>query len=88
MDPDQKPVHEFGDVMFTAIVLIVIALAAVLMMPHPKSQNQPPPGFGDIQVPQAQEGANIPVLFGTKMISGQNVTWDGDYRTVPVQSSS
>lgn len=52
----------------------------------PKPQSQPPAGLGDIQAPTAEEGREIPVLFGTRDIEGPNVVWYGDLRTVPIRS--
>ena len=39
----------------------------------------------DFTVPTAQEGKNIPVLFGTRRISGPNVCWYGDIGTTPIK---
>lgn len=36
-------------------------------------------------VPVAEEGKNIPVLFGTKRICNQNVVWYGDLKTTEIK---
>lgn len=64
------------------IVALVIGYAST-----PKPQTQPPAGLGDIKAPTAEEGREIPVLFGTRDIEGPNVVWYGDLRTVPIKSS-
>jgi hypothetical protein len=65
--------------LLVAAIVIGVALA-------PKPQSQPPAGFGDIQAPTAEEGREIPVLFGTRTLEGPNVVWYGDFDTVAVQS--
>ena len=66
-----------------AIVFIASLVVSYAMMPKP--QSAPPPGLGDIKAPTAEEGREIPVLSGTRIIEGPNVVWYGDLRTVPVK---
>ena len=47
--------------------------------------SQPPAGLGDIQAPTAEEGREIPVLFGTRDVKGPNVVWYGDFAAVAVK---
>ena len=63
-----------------AIILILAYVAA------PKPQSQPPASMQEEDVPIAEEGVEIPVLFGTRDIGGPNVVWYGDIRTSPVKS--
>lgn len=56
------------------VVALVVAYNAI-----PKPQNAPPPGFGDVKVPTAEEGREIGVLFGTRNLKGPNVLWYGDF---------
>ena len=53
----------------------------------PKPQNAKPAGLEEIQAPTAEVGREIPVLFGTRDLTGPNVVWYGDLRTVPVKKS-
>ena len=53
----------------------------------PKPQNAKLAGLEEIQVPTAEVGREIPVLFGTRDLTGPNVVWYGDLRTVPVKKS-
>lgn len=71
---------------FTYLIAWVVTTAiSYLLAPTPK-QNQPTAaGLGDFRVPTAQEGREIPVLFGTRDLSGPNITWYGDLRVVPVK---
>lgn len=66
-----------------AIIFVVALVVAVAMMPKP--QSQPPAGLGDIKAPTAEEGREIPVLFGTRDIEGPNVVWYGHLRTVAIK---
>jgi len=60
---------------------LVLSLAAA-----PRPQSQKPAGFGDITAPTAEEGLEIPVLFGTRDFNGPNVVWYGDLKTVAIKS--
>lgn len=67
-----------------AVVAFVVALVVSFSM-MPKPQSQKPAGLGDFQVPTAEEGREIPVIFGTVDIKGPNVVWYGDLRTVAIR---
>ncbi len=67
------------------IIYFVVALVISFAM-QPKPQSQKAAGLGDIQVPTAEEGREIPVLFGTRDIDGPNVVWYGDLKTVAIKS--
>ena len=67
------------------IVVFVVALVAGYAL-QPKPQTQPPAGLNEIQTPTAEEGREIPVLFGTRMCKGANVVWYGDLATKAVKS--
>lgn len=71
--------------MFWFAVLFVGALVVSYVL-APKPQSQKPAGFGDIQAPIAEEGVEIPVLFGTRDLNGPNVVWYGDLKTVAIKS--
>lgn len=66
-----------------AIIFVVALVIGIAMMPKPESQ--PPPGLGDVKAPTADEGREIPVLFGTRNIKGPNVVWYGDFRSTPIK---
>lgn len=66
-----------------AIVFIVALVVSYSMMPKP--QSTPPAGLGDIKSPTAEEGREIPVLFGTRDIEGPNIVWYGDFKAVAVK---
>lgn len=52
---------------------------------RPKTDTQRPRP-GNIEVPTAEAGRKIPVLFGTKAISGVSVAWYGDVMTQAIKS--
>jgi hypothetical protein len=53
---------------------------------RPKTQTRPPAGLNEIDVPTAEEGREMPVLFGCRELRGPNVVWYGDLNTVPIKT--
>jgi hypothetical protein len=51
--------------MWFLIALFIGGLVLGFAM-KPKVQQQKPPGIGEIEAPIAEDGAEIPVLFGTR----------------------
>jgi hypothetical protein len=68
---------------FVVVFIVALVLAASAI---PKPQEQKPAGLSDVQAPTAEEGREIPVLFGTKDIKGANVVWYGDFSTTAIKS--
>lgn len=66
-------------------ILVVSLVASALLTKQPKIESPDP---GEVEVAMAEEGGNIPVLFGTRNISQQNVVYYGDIRVVPIKKSS
>ena len=66
-----------------AIVFVVSLVVSYAMTPKPETR--PPAGLGEFQVPTAEVGREIPVIFGTRDIMGPNVVWYGDLRIVPIR---
>lgn len=62
------------------VVALVVSYAAM-----PKPQSSPPAGLGDFKVPTAEEGREIPVLFGTRDVTSPNVVWYGDLKAVAIR---
>lgn len=67
------------------VAMVIVFAAAVFMAPKP--QNAKPPQYSDLKAPTAQDGREIPVLFGTRVISAPNVVWYGDLKTKAVKAS-
>jgi hypothetical protein len=53
---------------------------------QPKIQSQKPAGIDEIQVPTANDGREIPVVFGCRMVRGPNVVWYGDLSTQAIKA--
>lgn len=70
--------------MFWTVVLWV-ATTVISYALQPKPQNAKAAMLGDFNVPTAEEGREIPVLFGTRDIEGPNVVWYGDLRTKAIK---
>jgi uncharacterized protein (DUF2062 family) len=71
----------------TAAVILVSAYAlGTLLAPKPKSPK--PSALSDFEIPTAEEGRAIPVIFGTVTVKGPNVTWYGDLRRSAVKTKS
>jgi hypothetical protein len=64
---------------------IAIAVAATFAL-RPKPQTQPPAELSQIKLPTAEDGREIPVLFGCRPIRGANVVWYGDYKTEAIKA--
>lgn len=70
--------------MWWYVAVFIVALVVSYAM-APKPQSQPPAGLGDVKAPTAEEGREIPVLFGTRNIEGPNVVWYGHLKTSPIK---
>lgn len=67
-------------------IMIVSALLSYALAPKPKPPK--PASITDFDVPTAQEGREIPVIFGTVWVTGPNVLWYGDLGTAPIKKKS
>jgi hypothetical protein len=65
------------------IVLVVSTAISIALAPKPPSPK--PATLADFDVPTAEEGRPIPVVFGTKVIRGANVVWYGDLSTQAIR---
>lgn len=66
-------------------ILVVSAFVARAMAPKPPSPK--PAALADFNVPVAEQGTPVPVVFGTVLITGPNVLWYGDLNTQPIRKS-
>lgn len=64
-------------------VAAISAVVSYLLMPKPTIAS--PAAAESVDVPTANEGAPIPVLFGTRMIKGANVVWYGDVKAKAIK---
>lgn len=70
--------------MWPAIIAIIAAIIIAFTM-RPKPQNRLPEALEDVDAPTAEEGREIPVLFGTRLIEGPNLVWYGDFKSSAIQ---
>jgi hypothetical protein len=58
------------------LVWVITTVLSALLAPRPKAPESAQPGqIGNQDVPIASQDAPIPVLFGTRLLSGPNVVW-------------
>ena len=50
----------------------------------PSVTNATPSEIADFDVPTAEEGRPVPVIFGTVRVTGSNVLWYGDLYNQPI----
>lgn len=67
---------------FFALVAISLVGAYVL---RPRPQSAAPPPVQQVDAPTAEDGREIPVLFGCRNIKGPNVVWYGTVVTEPIR---
>lgn len=73
--------------MWAAIIyLVVTTILTIALAPKPPVPRAA--GISDFSLPTADQGRNIPVLFGTCNITGANVVWYGDLETKPMRVHS
>ncbi len=67
--------------LFQAFATLIVSYA-IQSLTQPKAAT---PQAGQLDVPTAREGDNIPVVFGTVVIKESNVIWYGDAKTIPIK---
>jgi len=73
--------------MWQIIVALVVSLVvSYAMASRVKANHADPAGLGDFDVPTAEVGREIPVLFGTRDLGGPNVVWYGDLKVKKVKA--
>jgi len=65
-----------------AIMVVALILAVVLA---PKPPIPKPPSLEDFDVPIAEQGVDIPWVFGEGELKSYNVVWFGDLSTSPIK---
>ena len=86
MDSSKEPHVRELDCLMWFLAAIFVASFAIGLALTPKVQGAKPAGFSDISAPVAEDGLEIPVLFGTRDFNGPNVVWYGDLKTVAIKS--
>ena len=65
-------------------VVVWIALQVVSYLLRPKGQNQTNVTPGEVSATTVDASGPVPVLFGTRLITGANCIWYGDVGTTPI----
>lgn len=65
------------------VVMVVAALVSQALAPKPPEPK--PASLSDVDVPTAEEGRPIPVVFGSVLLRGANVVWYGDLEADPIK---
>lgn len=71
---------------FLAYIAVLLISTFVAYALAPKPPKPKPASLSDFDIPTAEEGRPIPVVFGTKLVTGPNVIWYGDLRTKAIKS--
>ena len=64
-------------------IAVVIALVAYALMPKPKSRTADM--ARDLEMPTAEAGRPVPVVFGNGTLKSPNTLWYGEPNTVTVE---
>lgn len=66
------------------IIIFVVALVlAVALAPKPPAAKAAM--LDDFNIPTAEPGRPIPVVFGTYVVKSPNVVWYGDLKSIPIK---
>jgi hypothetical protein len=69
------------------ILIFIISLVVCYAM-TPKVAQPTPTSLDDMNLPTAEPGRCIGVVFGTRLLKSPNVVWYGDLRYDPVNADS
>ena len=68
---------------FQLVLLVVSYFVSAALAPKPPKPK--PAAREEFDIPVADQGRPIPVVFGTVHLTGPNGLWYGDLRTTPIQ---
>ena len=68
---------------FQLLLLVVSYFVSAALAPKPPKPK--PAALEDFDIPVAEQGRPIPVVFGTVTLTGANVLWYGDLRTTEIK---
>jgi hypothetical protein len=73
---------------FLAYIAVLLIATYVAYALAPKPPQPKPASLEDFDIPTAEEGRPLPMIFGTVLVRGPNVIWYGDLGTEPIKSKS
>lgn len=74
--------------MFQLMLFILMSVVQAYLAPKPNVTNAKPSGLDEFDIPTAQSGRAVPVVYGTRKIDGANCVWYGDLGTQAITKSS
>lgn len=74
------------DWVYMAVYLIAAILVSAALAPKPVQPK--PAALEDFDLPTAEQGREIAVIFGTVTVTGPNVVWYGNLRSEAITSPS
>lgn len=69
----------------TVIYMVIAAVISIALAPKPPKPKAAT--LDDFDLPTAEEGRPVPVVFGTLRVAGPNVLWYGDLRSKAIKKS-
>lgn len=74
---------------YVIYAIIMIVTIAVCLTMQPSGPPPPKPAtLTDFNMPTAEPGRPIPVVFGTVALTAPNIVWYGDLKAKPIKTSS
>lgn len=74
--------------MWGYVAFAVVGALLAIAFTRTKPPGQKPAGLNELELPTAEDGREIPVLFGCRKVKGPNVVWYGDLKTERIKSKS
>lgn len=71
---------------YVQIILLIVSLIVSYAL-RPKPVIPKPAAIEDFDIPMAELGRAIPVVFGQVLVKSPSVMWYGDLRSTPIQKS-
>lgn len=72
------------EMLIYAVIMLVVSYAVSSYMIS--RMDKPVTTAGELDVPTAEEGGNVPVCFGENVVKSSNVIWYGDAGTKAIKS--
>lgn len=69
---------------FTLALFVISFLVVALLTPKPDIENARAQSLDNVNFPRATEDAPVPLILGKVRMTAPNVTWYGNFRTVPI----
>src|SRR6056297_293467 len=83
-NPPRAPPMVWNFVVQIVASLVLTAISYALS-PKPRTEAPKAAGLDAFDLPTAEEGRPIPVVFGTVLLRGPNVVWAGDLKVDPIR---